>query len=389
MPSPVLPHPNAFDHYMQAANAIAISDKTINEGLRRYAAFKKIGTVALARRQAEVMRNQRSIALFQEGAAYQYQEPPVCSFPQRLPHYRKFLRLGRFLVFVAQVRREEGEWVGAVEHGLQAVRLGADIQNGNRNSLIGVLLGIACASHGRREVWHIVDHLTPGQARDAIARMEAINSHATTFAQVLQEDKRQTQALVTVIFRTPDWRRKLAREEFSPSRYPMARFQLSLVHKRWSMQRLTAYYDDALTLVRQPYSPSLSEPELPNDPICRLFAPPIKGAWVKFLACRASNHLLMTALALRAYHQEYGVYPAELQALVQQGYLSSLPGDPFTASRSLRYRKSGKTYLLYSIGPDGADNHGTPIASTQHPKTPSGVITPTSAGDIVAGANVY
>jgi hypothetical protein len=97
--------------------------------------------------------------------------------------------------------------------------------------------------------------------------------------------------------------------------------------------------------------------------------------------------LLTVALALRAFRAEHGAYPAQLAAL-QPRFLKSIPLDPFAMNAPLRYKRTGKEYTLYSIGPDGKDDGGKPIAE---PSKPAGETIsrsrPDSPGDFVAGIN--
>jgi len=94
--------------------------------------------------------------------------------------------------------------------------------------------------------------------------------------------------------------------------------------------------------------------------------------------------MLITSLALKVYHDENGSYPSSLGALVPK-YLIKIPSDPFAASGSIKYLKSGSGYALYSVGPDGTDDHGKPISKTAGGTLP--VVLPDSKGDIVAGIN--
>jgi len=70
-------------------------------------------------------------------------------------------------------------------------------------------------------------------------------------------------------------------------------------------------------------------------------------------------------------------------------YLKAIPADPFTANGTLRYKRTGKTYVLYSVGPNGTDDGGTPSADDKAsmPGTRSSSLRIGSGGDIVAGVN--
>ena len=75
----------------------------------------------------------------------------------------------------------------------------------------------------------------------------------------------------------------------------------------------------------------------------------------------ARLRLLMTDLAIRQFQSERGVYPNRLTELVPQ-FLRALPRDPF-GTNGFIYRPQTNGFLLYSVGPDGKDDGGTPIAA--------------------------
>ena len=62
------------------------------------------------------------------------------------------------------------------------------------------------------------------------------------------------------------------------------------------------------------------------------------------------------ALALALYKAEKGRYPADLEALVA-AYIPSVPDDPYSRG-PLKYTSDGKTFMAYSIGPNGVDDKG-------------------------------
>lgn len=86
----------------------------------------------------------------------------------------------------------------------------------------------------------------------------------------------------------------------------------------------------------------------------------------------AMLRLLIAELALRAYRLDHEEDPAHLVALVP-AILAAVPSDPFTG-RPLVYLKTPGGYRLYSLGPDGLDDGGRPIA---------GVVRTGARGDLV------
>ena len=63
------------------------------------------------------------------------------------------------------------------------------------------------------------------------------------------------------------------------------------------------------------------------------------------------------ALAAERYCQEKGSWPDTLDTLVPT-YLKQVPADPYEG-KPLRLRRTDDGIIVYSIGPDRADNGGT------------------------------
>ena len=79
----------------------------------------------------------------------------------------------------------------------------------------------------------------------------------------------------------------------------------------------------------------------------------------RIFAVEVSRRVAVTAIALERYRLKHGAYPSALYALVPD-FVPSIPSDP-ADGLPLRYQlKADGTFLLYSIGEDGEDNHGDP-----------------------------
>ena len=70
----------------------------------------------------------------------------------------------------------------------------------------------------------------------------------------------------------------------------------------------------------------------------------------------ALRRLAVVSLALAAWRAEKGSYPDKLDAL-SPAVLKAVPQDPFT-DKPLTYRRVGKGYVLYSVGPNMTDDGG-------------------------------
>ena len=84
----------------------------------------------------------------------------------------------------------------------------------------------------------------------------------------------------------------------------------------------------------------------------------------------AELRLLIVELALRAYALETDRLPVSLNLLVPK-YMTEIPGDPY-GSGGLEYAMPNEEFLLYSLyslGPDGDDDGGRPLANLPAPRT--------------------
>jgi cbb3-type cytochrome oxidase subunit 3 len=91
-------------------------------------------------------------------------------------------------------------------------------------------------------------------------------------------------------------------------------------------------------------------------PILELM-PAFKTANVVFARSRADADALITTIAVLRHKKEKGVYPENLQQLLEAGYIKELPPDPFSY-KPLVYKKTDDGFTLYSIGKNFIDDGG-------------------------------
>lgn len=77
---------------------------------------------------------------------------------------------------------------------------------------------------------------------------------------------------------------------------------------------------------------------------------------------RTELEAILIILALKRYAIENSVYPEVLQVLLDSGYITKLPMDPYS-DKPLVYKKKDNDFILYSVGEDFEDNNGTPLFS--------------------------
>ena len=407
IPTPVMPTQNAYN-YFQSAAAMELDrgkimwaiipwssrqhDAPRNDPNDRY--------YSLADKAALVQENTAAFRILRQGLAYPCQNPTVRSYGSG--SYRRLVKgyasleyLARLLTLESQVKQERGDWERAVERQLDAIKIGEGATRGG--PLDALLNGDVCQEIGREPVWKQMEHLSPAQSRAAAQRMEKIMSLHVPFADVMQQEEWTGEALLLEEFdRDPQWRGRDAWQRLiSGNNYESRaqQAQMLLISKKTVMQNYRTYMDRVIENAHQPYAARPAPPAMLLDYMTQIFVPSdLDFERLSDMENETENALLAVSFALRAYRLEHGAYPPTLNALVP-GYLARVPDDPFALSGPLHYKRSGSKYVLYSVGPDGKDDQGTPIFNTNQPPPPPGhedarhSVWANSRGDIVAGVN--
>lgn len=380
------PNPNGFDVYVKAARMIVPANPAVDEvddGRPPTDPKVRAQKYSLANKEAWLRRNAAGFALMQAALKME------CRFPAMrgssiFPPYAPLRELARCKTIERKTREMRGDWNGAVQSQIDTIQMGNDIAHGG--VLISALVGIAVEAIGRGANWNGTEHLNAQQTRAAIARLQAIYGARFTYSESMQEEKWYSVSQLLNAMHKGSWR-----QQFINPNYLLlsARIQLFASSKRRVMDNLIQMFDAQIANAQQPYT--LPQKPLPEgDTITQILAPIYDKTRAAFARGDAGNALWLTALALRAYKLEHNAYPTKLQELVPN-YLKQVPADPFGGGEALRYKRAGNSYVLWSIGPDGIDDGGTPIQSSQGPLAGQAPRLPQigldSKGDYVAGKN--
>ena len=420
-PPPPWPNPNARDYYINAAKALTSYQVKTCDGpceisidgifsiqgadFQPGAGPGVAACVAKAKAthyfyltmpsRAEVARllqlNAPALAMMRQGLQYEFRDKFPNPFESASPELEGCRKLESCLFLDIAMRHCHGDWYGIVQDELDDMRLGESIANGGRiiNFYVGTEWQMNSCELMNCNIWQAIDHLTAEQTHEAAKRLKGIVHQHTSYAEVLQEEERITQSGMMKAFSTPGWRNELA--PFTDDMRLAVLKYACTYSKQQVMDDYTRYMQALIAYAGLPYAVSRTAPAQPKDPYCDLYFVRAEQARFKDIVNQTQNNMLLVSFALRSYYLEHGRYPATLQALVP-GYLQAVPADPFALSASLHYHLKGAKYLLYSIGPDGIDNGGTPSNDGRNRNgniSHSPVIEPQSTGDIVAGVNVH
>lgn len=379
-PKITLPQPNAFDTFQQAAAVRVSAPGGLSKQLfPSYDVNEPVPPFPTARAQVWLKQNKTTLQLLRQGLKQQYHEPPVRSMWGSPPYYGGFRELARILSTESTTRGHLGDWKGAADSALDAVRFGYQLPHGA--PLLGALVGYAVQGIGRSALEMKLPHFDAVTCRQAARRLEALQAKRVPFAETMTEEKWYVQASMLQMMKVPGgW----AFQASGGGSNKKAIFRLS--SRRRMMTELITYIDALITSAKQPYATAVTPPAPDNFLVDSIAYGYGRARW-NDARCETRNALLMLALALRAYQLEHGAYPNTLSQLTPD-YLKTVPADPFGSGEALRYKKQGSTYLLWSIGPDKKDDGGKPIRDTKPRKeSMRRFMQPDSKGDFVFGVN--
>ncbi|HLJ55374.1 MAG TPA: hypothetical protein VKT77_10070 [Chthonomonadaceae bacterium] len=319
-----------------------------------------------------------------------YDAPAVGAFDDQT--YRSdYIQLANALMLDAQVKEASGDTWAAAQSMMDSIELGVLVSHGGTEDLV---TGLSCAAAGRVRLWDMVDRLDAAHARAAALRLNEIAARKPAFAEIVVEDKWRLAADLQAHMRRPEWRRTILVPGWSAERSSTvglaSYLYLAPYSKRAILDDITRNMDRLATLSQLPYSDAVPrrlasvplDGPAQGDPVAAMLVPYFGASYFRDIAAsRTELVLLETAFALRAYRLEHHALPDRLDRLVPR-YLPAVPEDPFRPGHPLGYRNrviaariGGGTErlfpVLYSVGPDGIDDGGSPIDAKSAPGKPS------------------
>jgi hypothetical protein len=404
IPAVTLPNPNAFDLYLKAGEKLAQNDDV---SLAIDSPKNRKRTFTLAEKEALIAQNAEALSLVQEGLKLPYVEPRKLDPNALFPYYAKFRATSRLIRLEGDMLGERGDYPGSMNAYLDGIQYGQQTSRGG--ALISRLVSIACQAIDRRPVWNAMEKWDAATLKAGAKRMETITSSHVPFSENLTTEKYFGQNAMSVYFNDTDEMAKMLRyldhangsdaeDSSQVAITSLERLRVQGMYMIWPKKRVfdtyTSYMDSMIAKAGMPYAQGKTLPVTPKDPINGLLMPVFEQARIKDVeSSETQNGLLTLTLAIRAYQAEHnGASPATLAELCPV-YLSRIPDDPFAlaVSTPFQYHRTEKGYVLYSIGPDGVDNHGEPIEDTTRDKDNINryVVNENSKGDVLAGINIY
>ncbi|WP_395088398.1 hypothetical protein [Armatimonas sp.] len=417
-----LPTPNAYDTLKEAKKVeITKFGDIVTSPMTRF--DKKLGKSVpekpqpLEGRKVLLEKNKAAIAKLREALVQDYAAPAKYGdLGTSFPAFANHRELARMLSFASRTYADLGQKDKAAECAVDAIELGILISH--RSHLIGDLVGIACEAIGRKPLWELADGLDAKTARATVTRLEALEPKRYSFQSVLLDERDYTQSNSFTVMRRNAWELgqvytenetvesfmtvmpgMKGSEKPSVAERTLARSLMTAQLLWHTKKRIFAesgrYMVELAEQSKLPYDPKRPSPRMPDDPLNAIMMPVFAQAGQKDTATRAETAQARAYLAIRAFRLEKGSYPAALQELVTNGYLKSLPDDPFAPrfGQSFGYRReAGDKFTLWSCGPDGDDDNGRAIVGRNEngtPRTNPHYVQFGDQGDMVARVNTY
>lgn len=385
-----MPNPNGYD-YFHRASAAYVGDSTGVDEITAASISDKPKKYPLAAKEAWLKKNAKALHLLREGLKYPALHPPIRSyFYMDFPQNAANRELARALAVESHARAARGDWNGAVKSVLDGYHFGNEIARGG--NLITGLISVAIWAISLRELGNLIPHTNAATAKVAAASMEKIYLERYPYYETLQDEKWFNIGANLELMRKPSWRWNRVRDmdslnfQDSPSPSWIKNAQMFLISKRSLLNNWTTTMDVLIQNAQQTY-PAVQHVSDTGDPLIDTLLPVFKRARWNWARNDTFAVEIMTMYALHAYKLDHGRYPENLSAL-EPAYLPKIPSDPFDGMHSLHYQLQGENYLLWSIGPDGANNHGKPIINSNSGRRRYAFTSPDGKGDVVAGINM-
>ena len=304
----------------------------------------------------------------------------------------------RQLADLLQIRSKrealQGHYEVAFRSEGKIIELATRVEKGG--NLLSFYTGISIETVALKRLQSLLPHLSSEQLWESETILMTDPQETQLARDVLSREKSEMINALASLFAKPKWReefQRLLRTQFGTYLDPgtqqddfATKLALYTVNKKWAVKNYTHYMDIAITRADRLDSWKMEDPTLPFDLVVRWVTPSVKPAFFAQARLLTLRHLVRCAYNLQIYYARNGYYPDQLKHITSDPALWS---DPFADNskgwKPLRYKRDGKGYLLYSVGPDGKDDGGKPLVNpnTHQPLKDPAQLTETSLGDIV------
>ena len=378
-PAVTLPNPNAYDTYLKAFAFKDDIDRAHGLPRPKDAPPPPGGIDQWGVGPPEMTLAQR-VALYadvfeiaHEALKQDCRFPPNDAGPQLLsPELTKFRELARLFAMQSAVFREQGRNLDAANAALDGVLIGHHVATGR--TMIGYLVGVACEAMAYKQLDEVSEKLNAVECREVLKRLQAIEARRVPLTEILDGEERGQRTMLKWMMHSPaelagpGGGAPLPPPPPGLEAWPAGGGQAVL---RASWPAVGKLFDALREMAKRPYH--LREPiPPPDDILMRITADLYPRLWFSDARARTTPRLRMAALAARCFFLEKGRLPNDLAELAPT-YIERIPDDPFYIG-PLHGKMTDRALVIYSIGPDGVDDGGTPILGNVKPETKGDIV---------------
>lgn len=382
-PALATPNPNGYEILLALSEAIkdAQAVRTASSEFRAILDRKKPTDKA-----EQILKDNALLFPQIEDALRLGYQPPL--FDSLVPDHHDLNQLkliGYLLHLRAAVAVNKRDWKTAVEAYVHLLRLSARMASARSST--DVLMAETLAITAVRTCRQLISELPNRERAKLLLDLQEIESGRATFATVLSAFHNNAAYLWAKVLEHGDWRAEVefVVEKIASTNFGEIRAMLGETSRKQFMDGYLAYAKWQDDVAAQPYfrQYSVGLPKISSQ-LQLLFASMDTDYIVRTVSVRerTNRYFLQIQLALSLYLDEHQGYPDKLDQLMPK-YLKQSLIDPFSAGWKFRYVNSGDRYLLYSVGPDGDDDLGTPLVNDES-GVPSKGLTPETLGDYLA-----
>lgn len=282
-----------------------------------------------------------------------------------LPYLSAMRDFNRGLIVRAHLYEAQGKQPEALQNYLTALRMSSHL--GQQQFLIDGLVSIAMGSDALRRLcdWMMWGKMSPEQMRATRDGLLTASGRLPDPAQSFEGEKAMGMNVIDTLMHMDFGALGIGRmaPEGPVCAFFAGRAWRVIMPDRTMKRDFAQYYDAQVALARLiDFAPggALNAPlrAKPWNVLASFLLPALSRAIEEYQRERAVLYGAALVAALQLCRAEHGAYPETLDDLVPD-YLLSLAPDPFTGGR-YAYIPLGDSFMLYSLGPNGWDDWGTP-----------------------------
>jgi hypothetical protein len=375
VPTSTMPKVNGWDDFMTAMTIVK-NVKATRKGPLDDVNMSALSSVKVKDYTTFLRAAQPVNEAVRKGLAKPYLRPPVRDWNTSSLEHSAYLReTARILAGEALCYDHIGKSDEAVELLLDCIEFGVTLPRGG--NLTAGSTGVTIEFIGARYFAPIIPKLSNRELAQVADRIERIEKKRVPFNEIILEEGRSTTACYATSLRDPVTIKAMRDPRNIIGSHPvtccdpvtpktvLGDISYALSNKQGLLVSNLHYFEALSKEQKASYSKTSKIP-VPDNPFTQGSFEMIEIITGKSDVCSARAHftrpeavlaLIKTEVALRRYKGDNGAYPDRLSQLCPK-YLKSVPVDPFANSKPLHYRKTGKTFLLYSLGPDMQDDGG-------------------------------